>query len=218
MHGLYGELIEDKWNKKLIGLSVSLPTEKELLSTYASIRSEVNFLWNKRPIEIIFSNHKFERLKSPFSGKSMVDHLKYAISEPSANFIVEKTLTLGTNLLKLANTGTIDEIQEEIVNYFITKLKDEIVLIKEHYSGEEFISKSKVILKELRQDVDDFLRISRDFLTTGEFGNLPELLDMFNKFIKENAGVNNEFFSDLCQLATKSFKMSIYKEEKLRSI
>ena len=60
-------MIEDKWNKKLIGLSVSLPTEKELLSTYASIRSDVNFLWNKIPIEISFSNHKFEHLKSPYS-------------------------------------------------------------------------------------------------------------------------------------------------------
>jgi len=215
---LYGDLIEDKWNKKLIGLSVSLPTERKLLSTYASIRSEVNFLWNKRPIEINFSNHKFERLKSPFSGKMMVDHLKYTISEPSANFIVEKTLTLGTNLLKLANTGTIDEIQEEIVTYFITKLKDEIVLVKEQYSGEELISKIEVILKELSKDVEEFLRISRNFLTTGEFGNLPELLDMFNKSIEENAGVNNEFFSDLCQLANKSFKMSIDKGEKLRSI
>ena len=215
---LYGDLIEDKWNKKLIGLSVSLPTERKLLSTYASIRSEVNFLWNKRPIEINFSNHKFERLKSPFSGKMMVDHLKYTISEPSANFIVEKTLTLGTNLLKLANTGTIDEIQEEIVTYFITKLKDEIVLVKEQYSGEELISKIEIILKELSKDVEEFLRISRNFLTTGEYGNLTELLDMFNKSIEENAGVNNEFFSDLCQLANKSFKMSIDKGEKLRSI
>jgi len=215
---LYGDLIEDKWNKKLVGLSVSLPTEKELLSTYASIRSEVNFLWNKRPIEIYFSNHKFERLKSPYSGKSMVDHLKYAISEPSADFIVEKTLTLGTNLLKLANTGTIDEIQEEIITYFITKLKDKFEMIKELYSGEELISKIEFMLKELGNNVDDFLRTSRDFLTTGEFGNISELLEMFNKFIKESVGANSEFFSDLGQLATKSIKMSIDKGEKLRSI
>ena len=106
---------------------MSLPTEKELLSTYASVRSDVNFLWNKRPIEINFSNHKFERLKSPYSGKSMIDHLKYAISEPSANFVVEKTLTLGTNLLKLANTGTIDEIQEETVSYFVAKIKNKFM-------------------------------------------------------------------------------------------
>ncbi len=102
---LYGDLIEDKWNKKLIGLSVSLPTEKEMLITYAAIKSDTKFLWNKRPIEMVFSNHKYERFKSPFTGKSIIDHLKYTISEPSANFIIEKTLKLGTNLLKLATYG-----------------------------------------------------------------------------------------------------------------
>ncbi len=215
---LYGDLIEDKWNKKLIGLSVSLPTEKELLSTYASIRSDVKFLWNKRPIEIVFSNHKFERLKSPYSGKSSVDHLKYAISEPSANFIVEKTLTLGTNLLKLANTGTIDEIQEEIISYFITKLKEKLVLINEVYSGEQLISKIELILKELSNEVDKFLRSSNDFLTTGEIGNISDLLDKFYRFIMDNVGTDSEFFSDLCKLAMKSMKLSINKEEKLRSV
>ncbi|MBK5134053.1 hypothetical protein JJE00_06460, partial [Candidatus Bathyarchaeota archaeon] len=185
---LYGDLIEDKWNKKLIGLSVSLPTEKELLSTYASIRSDVDFLWNKRPIEICFSNHKFERLKSPYSGKSMIDHLKYAISEPSANFIVEKTLTLGTNLLKLANTGTIDEIQEEIISYFITKLKEKLTMTKEVQSSEELISKFELILSDLGNNADNFTRNSRNFLTTGEIGNISEILDKFKRYIMDNAG------------------------------
>jgi hypothetical protein len=215
---LYGDLIEDKWNKKLIGLSVSLPTEKELLSTYASIRSDVDFLWNKRPIEIYFSNHKFERLKSPYSGKSMIDHLKYAISEPSANFIVEKTLTLGTNLLKLANTGTIDEIQEEITSYFITKLKEKLTMTKEVQSSEELISKFELILSDLGNNADNFTRNSRNFLTTGEIGNISEILDKFKRYIMDNAGTNSEIFSNLCQIATKSIKLSITKEEKLRSI
>lgn len=215
---LYGELIEDKWNKKLIGLSVSLPTEKELLSTYASIRADVNFLWNKRPIEIFFSNHKFESLKSPYSGKSMIDHLKYAISEPSANFIVEKTLTLGTNLLKLANTGTIDEIQEEVISYFIDHLREKLALIKEHHSSEEVISKITLILKELSNKVDNFLSISKKFLTIGEIGNISELLTKYNKFIMNNAGINDDLYPDLSQLAMKSIKLSINKEEKIRSV
>jgi len=51
---LYGDLIEDKWNKKLIGLSISLPTEKEMLSTYASIKSDVNYLGIKDQLELVF--------------------------------------------------------------------------------------------------------------------------------------------------------------------
>jgi len=215
---LYGDLIEDKWNKKLIGLSISLPTEKEMLSTYASIKSDVNYLWNKRPIGINFSNHRFERLKSPYSGKSIIDHLKYAISEPSANFIVENTLTLGTNLLELANTGTIDEIQDETISYFLAKIEEKLLTIKEVHSGEELISKIENILKELSHRVDIFLMYSNNFLTTGETGNVSELLDKFYKFIIDNAGINSEIFTDLCQLAMKSIKLSIRKGYKLRSI
>ncbi|MFX1447852.1 MAG: hypothetical protein ACFFCG_06920 [Promethearchaeota archaeon] len=215
---LYGDLIEDKWNKKLIGLSISLPTEKELLSTYASIRSDVKFLWNKRPIELYFSNHKFERLQSPYYGKSTIDHLKYAISEPSANFIVEKTLTLGTNLLKLANTGTVDETQEEIISYILSVLIEKIGMIKEAHTNEELISKIERILKDLSDKFEIFFINSNNFLTTGKIGNISELLDNYNRYIMDNAGINSDIFSALCQIATKSIKLSISKVEKLRSI
>ena len=215
---LYGDLIENKWNKKLIGLSISLPTEKEMLSTYASIKADVNYLWNKSPIGINFSNHQFERLKSPYSGKSIIDHLKYAISEPSANIIVENTLTLGTNLLKLANTGTIDEIQDEIISYFLAKIEEKLLIIKDLHSSEELILKIENILKELSYKVDIFLKYSNNFLTTGETGNVSELLDKFYKFIMDNAGINSEIFTNLCQVAMKSIKLSIGKGDKLRSI
>jgi len=65
---LFGELIEDKWNKKLIGLSRSLPTEKEMLNTYAKIISNVEILWNKKPIEINLLDSKFEKIKTPYEG------------------------------------------------------------------------------------------------------------------------------------------------------
>jgi hypothetical protein len=215
---LYGELIEDKWNKKLIGLSVSLPTEKELLTTYASIRSDVDFLWDKRPIEIVFSNQIFEQLKSPYSGKAMIDHLKYAISEPSANFVVEKTLTLGTNLLKLANTGTIDELQVDIISYIIAKIKEQLIMIREVCSGEELISRMMLLLNDLEDNVKSFLNASNNFLTTGEIGDISELLTKFNRFIMDNAGENEEVFLKLCQLAINSIRSSIHGGETLRSI
>ncbi|MFX0010976.1 MAG: hypothetical protein ACFE9R_11725, partial [Candidatus Hermodarchaeota archaeon] len=215
---LYSELIEDKWNKKLIGLSVSLPTEKESLTTYASIRSDVDFLWNKKPIEIVFSNQIFERLKSPYSGKAKIDHLKYAISEPSANFIVEKTLTLGTNLLKLANTGTIDELQVDIISYIIAKIEEQLIMIRDVCSGEEVISRVMLLLDDLENKVKSFLSASNNFLTTGEIGDISELLAKFNRFTMDNAGENEEVFIKFCQLAMSSIGSSIHGGETLRSI
>ncbi len=214
---LYGDLIEDKWNKKLIGLNVSLPTEKEMLSTYGSIKTDVNYLWNKSPIEIIFSDQKYNRLKSPYIGKSTIDHLKFAISEPSANFIIEKTLILGTNLLKLANIGTIDEIQEKTISYFIAKIEESFSKNQEFVSGVEIISFMEKILIEFNVKVDKFLIISKKFLTTGEIGNISELLEKFNSFMIDNSEENNDFYRDLSELAINSITLSIISEGKLRA-
>jgi len=214
---LYGDLIEDKWNKKLIGLSVSLPTEKGMLSTYGSIRTDVDYLWNKSPIEIKFSDQKYDRLKSPYIGKSTIDHLKYAISEPSANFIVEKTLILGTNLLKLANTGTIDDIQEKIISYFVAKIEESFSKNQELFSGVEIISYMEKMLTDLNIKVDNFLKISKNFLTTGELGNVSELLEKYNSFIIDKSEENLDFYRDVSKLAVSSMTLSIISEGKLRA-
>ena len=58
-------------------------------------------MWYKKPYEILFSNPKFEKVSTPFSGKSAIDHLKFSISEPSANFVIENTLKLGANLINI---------------------------------------------------------------------------------------------------------------------
>ncbi len=214
---LFGDLIEDKWNKKLIGLSVSLPTEKGMLSTYGSIRTDVDYLWNKNPIEIKFSDQKYDRLKSPYIGKSTIDHLKYAISEPSANFIVEKTLILGTNLLKLANTGTIDDIQEKIISYFVAKIEESFDKNQELFSGVEIIPYMEKMLTDFNVKFDNFLKISKKFLTTGELGNVSELLEKYNSFIIDNSEENLDFYRDVSKLAINSMALSIINEGKLRA-
>ena len=214
---LYGDLIEDKWNKKLIGLSVSLPTEKEMLSTYGSIRTDVDYLWNKTPIQIKFSDQKYDRLKSPYIGKSTIDHLKYAISEPSADFIIEKTLILGTNLLKLANIGTIDEIQEKVISFFVVKIEESFSKNQELFSGVEIISYMEKKLTDFNIKVDNFIKISKNFLTTGEIGNISELLEKYTSFIINNSKENIDIYRALSELAINSISVSITSEENLRA-
>ena len=214
---LYGDLIEDKWNKKLIGLSVSLPTEKEMLSTYGSIRTDVDYLWNKTPIQIKFSDQKYDRLKSPYIGKSTIDHLKYAISEPSADFIIEKTLILGTNLLKLANIGTIDEIQEKVISFFVVKIEESFSKNQELFSGVEIISYMEKKLTDFNIKVDNFIKISKNFLTTGEIGNISELLEKYTSFIINNSKENIDIYRALSELAINSISLSITSEENLRA-
>jgi hypothetical protein len=215
---LFGDLIEDKWNKKLIGLSASLPTEKEMLNVYAKIVSNVELLWNKTPLEINLLDSKFEKVKTPFEGQQAIEHLKFSISEPSANFVVAKTLNLGTSLLNLANVGTLDEFQDDIVNFLISRIKNEMENIVEFHTGEWFVSKFNKILLSLEGYINKFLEYSNSFLTSGEIGDLSVLLERFNKFIINKGNLENEDFSDICNNVIKFINQSIVHKETMRSI
>jgi len=215
---LYGKLIEDKWNKKIIGLSTSLPTENEMLDTFASIKSKMEIVWYKRPYEMIISNSKFEKMKTPFKEQTAIDHLKFSISEPSANFVIENTLRLGTNLIDLANTGTIDESQEEIVSYLIDHIEDKIRDVKEKWSAKSLISEIEKIFGDLESFFNKFFEYTKDFLNTGKMGVLTELLGKYKQFILEKGKLENENFEDICNLAINSIKQSIIQIENLRVI
>ncbi|MHA1990683.1 MAG: hypothetical protein ACW98A_06930 [Candidatus Hodarchaeales archaeon] len=213
---LFGDLIEEKWNKKLIGLSTSLPTEKEMLTTYARIISDVEVLWYKKPIEINLSNSKFEKVKIPFEGQKALEHLKYSISEPSANFIVDKTLNLGTNLINLANIGTLDEFQDELIEYLITSIRKEYHELKELQTGDWLISQTYKLLLGLERYLNKFLEYSQDFLNSGEMGDLSVLLENYTLFITKKAKLENEDFNDICETIIRFINRSVSQKENLR--
>ncbi|MFX1574442.1 MAG: hypothetical protein ACFFB0_17010 [Promethearchaeota archaeon] len=213
---LYGDLVEDKWNKKLIGISTSLPTEEKLLITYGKIKSNVDILWHKQPIQINLSNHKFEKSMTLYEGKQAVQHLKYAISEPSANFIVDKTLSLGTSLINLANIGTLDEYQDKIILLLINNIKDEINNVLEPVTSQWLIQNTFKILLKLERYLNKFLEYSRNFLTSGEMGDLYNILEKYTQFINNKGKLENEDFNNICQIAYKFISDSVIKKENLR--
>jgi len=215
---LYGELIEDKWNKKLIGLSMSLPTEKEMLNKSAKIRSQVEILWYKRPYEIKILNPKLERVKTPFEGQSAIEHLKFLISEPSANFVIENTLKLGSNLINLVNTGTIDESQEELILYFFNKIEDKIRKVKEINTARILISEIEKVLYEIESLSKKFLEYSKDFLSTGEVGDIAELLEKYREFITQKGQLENYAYNEICNIMINFMRISLIPKENLRAI
>ncbi len=215
---LFGKLIEDKWNKKLVGLSTSLPTEKEMLNFSANIKSKVDILWYKRPYEILILDPKFERLKTPFENKSAIEHLKFSISEPSANFVVENTLKLGNNLINLVNTGTIDETQEEIIVYLLESIKERIRRIHEAKTAKWLISEIEKVLSDLESFFNKFLEYTQNFLSTGEMGDLSEILNKYREYINEKGSFENVNFENISNIAINSFQKSIIQEKNLRVI
>ncbi|MFX1313047.1 MAG: hypothetical protein ACFFHD_10585, partial [Promethearchaeota archaeon] len=215
---LFGDLIEDKWNRKLIGISTSLPTEESMLTSYGKVKSNINILWHRQPIEIILSDHKFQNIKTPYEGKQAIEHLKYAISKPSTNFIVDKTLDLGTNLINLVNIGTLDEYQDKIILFLITHIKDEIKDVLEPVTSQWLIQNTKKILLKLERYLNKFLEYSRNFLATGEIGNLSELLEKYIQFINNKGMLENEDFKNISQIAYKFISYSVIKKENLRVV
>jgi len=83
----FGEVTEEKWNKKLVGLTQSLPTEEEMLTPYASIINNVDIFWNKKPKEILFKNSVFNKIQTPYQEHIANEHLKFTLSEPSIKFV-----------------------------------------------------------------------------------------------------------------------------------
>ncbi|MEE9377214.1 MAG: hypothetical protein V3V33_04170 [Candidatus Lokiarchaeia archaeon] len=215
---LYGELIEDKWNKKLIGLSKTLPTEKEMLNTYIKVISNVEILWYKKPMEINFLNPKFQKIKIPFEEQQAIEHLKFSISEPSVSFIVDKTLNLGTNLINLANTGTLDESLDEITIFIINYIDDKIKDYSEPHTAEWLISNVSKFLIDLEEYLNKFLEYSRNFLSTGEMGDLNELLSKYVHFISNKGKLESEDFENICNIAKKFIEQTITQKKSLRII
>ncbi|MBY9003003.1 MAG: hypothetical protein KGD73_03445 [Candidatus Lokiarchaeota archaeon] len=214
---LYGDLLEDKWNKKLIGVSTSLPTEKEMLDTFASIKSDVNYYWNKKPIEIKFSNPAFQKMSDPLDEHPSREHLKYAISEPSANYVVEKTLQLGSNLLNLANTGTIDESKDSVITFIIDRINARIEQIKEKHTVKWMIDKYEKDLKIIENIFNQFLEKSNEFLLSGESGSLQELLKIFGDFIHKELGNSQKIHDEIYIIANQSISQSIHNSDKIRA-
>jgi len=216
---LYSELIEDKWNKKLIGITTSLPTDKEMLTQYGSIKNDVEIFWNRKPPEFNFLNYEYGKFSTPFSDKMAIEHLKYLISEPSAKVLVEHTLKLGANLMKLANTGTIDETQERILAYLIKIFKEELALRDEECSTEELFSYSEDFLANMEKKVNQFLEVSEKFLSSGEKGELTKLLKLFKMFIQNKSNLNSrDQFNEIFNLCEFSLSQSVSQEQDLIAI
>jgi hypothetical protein len=215
---LFGELIEDKWNKKLIGLNEVLPTEKEMLNINASIKSKIDILWYKKPYEMSMSNPKFERIRTPFEGQTAIDHLKFSISEPSANFIIENTLKLGNNLMDLANTGTIDETMEDIISYLLKKIMDKIEGYTIPNTAEWLINEIFKILGDLESILNRYFEYTKQFIISGEKGTTSELLTKFKSFIIDKSRLENDNFEEIGFITIKSIRNTIIQKDDMRAI
>ena len=210
---LFGEMLEDKWNKKLIGVSVSLPTEKKMLDSFGSMTSDVIYAWNKKPVEISFENSKFKKLPVSLDENALIDHLSYSISATSANYVMTKTLELGTNLIELANMGTVEESKEKIIRFIFNRIEKKFNLIDESKVTEWIISEYFNYLTEYENKCTIFLNASQDFIHSGLLGSLDDLLNNYRNIVLKKLEVN-DFYSEFCNISIELIKIFIHKDSK----
>jgi len=193
---LQGDLLEGKWNKKLVGIKSSTPTEDESMNVYSTIKGDNIFSYEESPPEIRIENPIF--VKIPLNLKETVinEHTKYFISSPSAYFITLNTLKLGANLLKIANTGTIDEIQEKIVTYLIEIIAQKIQPIKEPKNDQWLIDKINTILINCSLSFSKYFDFISKFIKTGETGNLEEIIEKLLKYISHKIEITEENYKE----------------------
>jgi hypothetical protein len=214
---LFGEMLEDKWNKKLIGVSASIPTEKKMLDSFSSVSSDVGYAWDKKPVQISFRNSKYKKLPNPLEEQASIDHLSYSISPPSANYVATKTLELGTNLMELANIGTTEESQEKIVLFIFNRVENRFNLINESKDTEWIISEYSKLLTEFEKKFSLFLKVSQEFTYSGLLEPLNELLIDYRKNILDTFE-GDDFYYDFCDIAVELIKDFVHKDsDPLRS-
>jgi hypothetical protein len=211
---LYGALLENKWNKKLIGISDSLPTEKEYLNQYGKLKSKIEISWHKKPIEINLSEIEFGNGNPPYEGKIGLEHIKFNIATPSARFITEKTLKLGSNLLNLANIGTIDNFQEKLVKYIIKKIEEDgLSKSNNEVSENTLISHIKEFLVEFQEKMKYYFKEFEEFLISGVKGNLDYVLKGLEKAILEKQSTSEYKFSEIHQITDQFLSEILSKKE-----
>lgn len=214
---LYGELLEDKWNKKLIGINTSLPTSKEMLETFSMIESDVDIYLHKQSQEIIIKESNFKKLHPDLKEHLITEHLKYSISEPSALFVIKNTLKLGMDLINLLNQATIDEIQDHLLKYYFNQVKKSFSLENKTCDGNQFIKDFKTAINSISKNLNFFNETSKSFLSSGKKGSINEILESYEHFLNEKFGTDKDKFSEITSLSIKSIKQSFVKRGIVRA-
>lgn len=215
---LQGDLLEGKWNKKLVGLKATNPTEDELFNTYSEIKTKSEIKWGESPPEVWPNKPEFSKISLKFNNNVKNEHIKYSISDQSAYFIVLNTLKLGANLLKIANTGTIDEIQEKICQFFLGEITYRFQSIQELKNIEWVNEEIKKILDKTVDSFNKYFEYASLFKKSGETGDLEGIIEKYNQFISKKSELSGLDSSNFNKLIEFSLRVLLKDSENIRAI
>ena len=114
---LQGDYTNGKWNRKLVGLksedSMDIESQSYLtLNMKCVIRAD-------KAHEIEPFDPRFSPVNLRWSQEDLWEFMKHQILPSAALVIAENTMKMTANLLQIANTGTIDDVQQQILVIFL---------------------------------------------------------------------------------------------------
>ncbi|MHA1297819.1 MAG: hypothetical protein ACTSO9_00070 [Candidatus Helarchaeota archaeon] len=189
-------LMEGKWNKKLVGIKTFSPIEQDYIKRYLEIQSKYEIFWSNPIKNIKIGNPRFIKPRINYGEKDKLEYMKWCILPHSAYYIIQNTLQLAANLLQIANTGTINEIQELLFKHFINEVKD--LIIEQESKGFEFnkiIPKFNQAINSIEKELLNFENKAINFCKSGEkleYGTLiKKLEDELKNYSKINANTKS---------------------------
>ena len=174
---LQGEALEGKWNRKLVGLKTEV--EEDTTAEYLSVHIKKEMRWD-RGKEILPKNPKFSSPRLNWPEDIQFDFMKHQILASTANVISQNTFRLASDLLNIANTGTVDDTQELIFVAFLNGFDDysqnNSLGIK--FTIDKFTEQYGLYLDSLSSIVDDFTQKTLIYCKSGTSGKLLDQIDL----------------------------------------
>jgi hypothetical protein len=178
---LQSQVIEGKWNRKLVGLKSQDEREEEL-QNYLIVNMKHFMRWDRgKEINVLEPMPTVIPLK--WSEKTLFDFYKHMILPSTAYVIAQNTFRLTANLMQIANTGTVDDLQDEILisvlNYLVTQslLKTPIMKI------DEFQDFFRICMESYTAQLRQFYEITTQFIKSGESGSIDQLFEKYDRMI-----------------------------------
>ncbi len=182
---IQGLLIEGKWNKKLIGVKGKDPTDSEELATISSVKAKRRIRWDA-PTPVVEPFESSYSLTVPnLREEKLGAFYKILISGPSAYYISQNTFKLAGNLLQLANLGSVNDSQSQIIQLALKIIMRELGKVEKPAGPEETI---KLFLEGFDcffALINEFQAIGAKFAQEGLKGTFQEILTECAKYYAE---------------------------------
>lgn len=185
---LQGKLVEGRWDRKLVGLKEEGTNRPRHEVCSVVMRRQIT--WRSPTPTISTENPKFVQAKPPLDDEAKLEHFKFAMSPQGAYFIAQQTFRLAAKLLELANIGSVNEIQQGVIELFLSYLQRVMGKSQEVVEPSSAIEQFKNHLSKFKGVAEEFRQVASAFTQEGLRDTLENMAIALVKFVGDHESQN----------------------------